>query len=364
METIKNKRFKVIVIALLLLSLIMNGYMFWRVSSINATKINYKNKVENIQHNINSNITEMVKKVTNSVVGVEVYSHNQVSGSGSGVIYEAQGNTAYIITNHHVINGASQLEIVFANKERAEAQLIGSDQFSDIALLKVKTDFEPEPIKIGNSDLLKKGETVLAIGSPLGIQYAGTVTQGIVSATDRTVSVDVNGSGQSNWDVNAIQTDAAINPGNSGGAFVNAVGELVGITSMKFSAPSVEGIGFALPINNVMKDIKEIRETGKVNRPVIGIRGASISGLSRYELRYYGIETTLEDGIYVASVENGGAGAKAGIKQGDIIIKIDNLDVTTYKSFLAELYSKRPGDTVKIVVEREGKKKNIDIKLG
>ena len=364
METIKNKRFKVIVIALLLLSLIMNGYMFWRVSSINATKINYKNKVENIQHNINSNITEMVKKVTNSVVGVEVYSHNQVAGSGSGVIYEAQGNTAYIITNHHVINGASQLEIVFANKERAEAQLIGSDQFSDIALLKVKTDFEPEPIKIGNSDLLKKGETVLAIGSPLGIQYAGTVTQGIVSATDRTVSVDVNGSGQSNWDVNAIQTDAAINPGNSGGAFVNAVGELVGITSMKFSAPSVEGIGFALPINNVMKDIKEIRETGKVNRPVIGIRGASISGLSRYELRYYGIETTLEDGIYVASVENGGAGAKAGIKQGDIIIKIDNLDVTTYKSFLAELYSKRPGDTVKIVVEREGKKKNIDIKLG
>lgn len=367
MEITKKSIFKVVITLLVVLSLSMNGYLFHMISNIDSssnTATNNKPKVETVNYDVKSDITEVIKQVSDSVVGVAVYDHNQLAGSGSGVIYKVDGDTAYIITNHHVIDGAKQIEAVFANQESAEAELVGSDQYSDIAVLKVKVNFDVSPIKIGDSDLLDKGETVLAIGSPLGIQYAGTVTQGIVSANDRTISVDLNNDGQEDWDMNVIQTDAAINPGNSGGAFVNAVGELVGITSMKFTDTSVEGMGFALPINSVMKDVQEIHETGKVSRPVIGIQGMSISGLSKYELRYYDINTDVEDGIYVAKVQNSSAAAKAGIKEGDVIIKFGDVDITTYKSFLRELYSKKPGDVIKLVVNRDGKQEMIEMTLG
>lgn len=368
MEVTKKSIFKVLITFLVVLSLSMNGYLFHKISNIDNSSStvgdNSKAKVEKVNYDVKSDITETVKKVSDSVVGVAVYNNDQAAGSGSGVIYEVSGNTAYIITNHHVINGASRIEVVFANKESAEAELLGSDQYSDIAVLKVKVNFDVSPIKIGDNELLDKGETVLAIGSPLGIDYAGTVTQGIVSATDRTVSVDLNNDGQEDWDMNVIQTDAAINPGNSGGAFVNAVGELVGITSMKFSDTSVEGMGFALPINTVMRDVQEIRETGKVSRPVMGIRGLSISGFSKYELRRNDIDASVEDGIYVYSVENNSAADKAGIKQGDVIVKFGDVDITTYKSFLTELYNKKPGDKVKVVVDRGGKQETFEVTLG
>ncbi len=170
-------------------------------------------------------------------------------------------------------------------------------------------------IKCGDSSKLETGETVLAIGSPLGIEYAGTVTQGIVSGIDRTVSVDLNDDGQEDWDMNVIQTDAAINPGNSGGALVNAAGELVGITSMKLADTSVEGMGFALPINDVITSVEQIISNGKVTRPLIGISGFSLSGYSSYQLRYYRIDTDLTDGIYVSRVTSGGPASKAGSKK-------------------------------------------------
>lgn len=218
-------------------------------------------------------------------------------------------------------------------------------------------------IDCGDSSLLDTGETVLAIGSPLGIEYSGTVTEGIVSGTDRTVSVDLNKDGQDDWDMNVIQTDAAINPGNSGGALINTAGELVGITSMKLSDESVEGMGFALPINDVITSVKQIIENGKVTRPYIGITGFSLSDYSSYQLRYYRIDTDLTDGIYVSNVTSNGPAALAGLKQGDVIVKLDDVKITTYKSFLTELYSKHPGDSVSLVVNRSGSEKTIKVTL-
>lgn len=366
MDIKKKGTFKVLITTFVALSLIMNAYLFLTISNLDtstAAPNNNNPAVQNVRHDVTSDIVDTVKQVSDSVVGIAVYGNNQMSGSGSGVIYKVEGNTVYIITNHHVISDASSIAIVFENEASVEATLVGSDQFNDIAVLKATVDFEASPIKIGDSDLLKKGETVLAIGSPLGIHNAGTVTQGIVSAVDRTVSVNLSDSGQ-DWDMNVIQTDAAINPGNSGGAFVNAVGELVGITSMKISDASVEGMGFALPINSVMKDVEEIEKTGKVNRPVMGIRGMSISGLSSHELRYYNIETNIEDGIYVSSVESNSAAARAGIQDGDIITKFGDVEITTYKSFLAELYSKKAGDVVQLEVNRNGKQISLEITLG
>lgn len=361
-----NGLFKIVITLLVVASLGMNVFLFTKVnkSSSSGSSSNKNATVENVNYDVKSSTTDVIEKVNSSVVGVLVYANGTASGSGSGVVYRVDGKTAYIITNAHVVSGATDVQVVFSNKESVNATIVGSDTYSDIAVLKLTADFDMTAIKCGNSSLLDQGETVLAIGSPLGIEYAGTVTQGIVSGIDRTVSVDLNDDGQEDWDMNVIQTDAAINPGNSGGALVNMAGELVGITSMKLSNTSVEGMGFALPINDVITSVEQIIENGKVTRPQIGISGVSLSGYSSYQLRYYRINTNLTDGIYVSRVTSGGAASKAGIQEGDIIVKFDGKEVTTYKSFLTELYSKEPGDKVSVVVNRNGTEKTIEVTLG
>ena len=360
--------FKIIVVILLIVSLSMNAFLFTKVMNkyTSNTNSNTNAKVETVNYDVKSPLTDVIKKVNDSVVGVVVYSNGVVSGSGSGVVYQVDGKSAYIITNAHVVEGAQTtgaVQVVFANNEAVDAKIIGSDTYSDIAVLQVTADFEMKAIDCGDSSLLDTGETVLAIGSPLGIEYSGTVTEGIVSGTDRTVSVDLNKDGQDDWDMNVIQTDAAINPGNSGGALINTAGELVGITSMKLSDESVEGMGFALPINDVITSVKQIIENGKVTRPYIGITGFSLSDYSSYQLRYYRIDTDLTDGIYVSNVTSNGPAALAGLKQGDVIVKLDDVKITTYKSFLTELYSKHPGDSVSLVVNRSGSEKTIKVTL-
>ena len=358
--------FKIVITLLVVASLGLNVFLFTKVnkSSSSGSSSNKNATVENVNYDVKSSTTDVIEKVNSSVVGVLVYANGTASGSGSGVVYRVDGKTAYIITNAHVVSGATDVQVVFSNKESVNATIVGSDTYSDIAVLKLTADFDMTAIKCGDSSLLDQGETVLAIGSPLGIEYAGTVTQGIVSGIDRTVSVDLNDDGQEDWDMNVIQTDAAINPGNSGGALVNMAGELVGITSMKLSNTSVEGMGFALPINDVITSVEQIIENGKVTRPQIGISGVSLSGYSSYQLRYYRINTDLTDGIYVSRVTSGGAASKAGIQEGDIIVKFDGKEVTTYKSFLTELYSKEPGDKVSVVVNRNGTEKTIEVTLG
>ena len=361
-----NGLFKIVITLLVVASLGMNVFLFTKVnkSSSSGSSSNKNATVENVNYDVKSSTTDVIEKVNSSVVGVLVYANGTASGSGSGVVYRVDGKTAYIITNAHVVSGATDVQVVFSNKESVNATIVGSDTYSDIAVLKLTADFDMTAIKCGDSSLLDQGETVLAIGSPLGIEYAGTVTQGIVSGIARTVSVDLNDDGQEDWDMNVIQTDAAINPGNSGGALVNMAGELVGITSMKLSNTSVEGMGFALPINDVITSVEQIIENGKVTRPQIGISGVSLSGYSSYQLRYYRINTDLTDGIYVSRVTSGGAASKAGIQEGDIIVKFDGKEVTTYKSFLTELYSKEPGDKVSVVVNRNGTEKTIEVTLG
>jgi len=362
-----NKVFKIAVSVLLIMSMACNVFLLYKVLLDDSTStITDSNgaAVQQVKYDVKSDLTEIIKNAKASTVGVAVYQNNQLSGSGSGAIYKKDGKTLYVITNHHVINGAQSIEVIFSNGESANAELIGSDQYGDIAVLKMSVDFDVTPFKVGDSSLLEAGETVVAVGSPLGIEYAGTVTQGIVSAPERIVSVDLNDDGQEDWDMNVIQTDAAINPGNSGGALVNAAGELVGITSMKFSSEEVEGMGFALPINEALKLVEEIIETGKVSRPVLGISGLSLDGYSSYELYLYRIQTNLNQGIYVANVQRGSAAGKAGIQPGDVITKFDGEDIVTYKDFLTKLYAKKPGDSVKLTINRNGSTSNVNVVLG
>jgi len=359
------KLFQIVLVILVVVSLGVNVFMFTQLNNGSSNVLSGSGaKVEQVNYDVKSSTSDVIDKVSDSVVGVLVYSNGTASGSGSGVVYRVNGKEAYIITNAHVVDGSSEVQVVFSNQESVSATVLGSDSYSDIAVLKLTADFELKAIDTGDSSLLDKGETVLAIGSPLGIEYAGTVTQGIVSGTDRTVSVDLNDDGQDDWDMNVIQTDAAINPGNSGGALVNMAGELVGITSMKLSDTSVEGMGFALPINDVIKSVEQIIENGKVTRPQFGISGVSLSGYSSYQLRYYRINTDLTDGIYVVKVSSGGAASQAGIQEGDIIVEFDGEKITTYKSFLTALYAKEPGDKVSVVINRNGSEKTVQVTLG
>lgn len=351
----------IVVAVLLVISLVTNTYLYNRVNDLSEKITSGDSEVVKVDYDVKSDASEIVKSVSHSVVTIEVFNSGLSSSSGSGVVYEKDGNKVYIVTNHHVVNGGETINVLFNTGESVNATLLGSDQYTDLAVLEIEPDFEVEPISVGDSNLLEVGEPVLAIGSPLGSNYNGSTTQGIISGTNRIVSVDLNEDGMDDWDMNVLQTDAAINPGNSGGALINMAGELVGITSMKIS--STDGMGFAIPISDAMKSIEQLKTNGKIERPVIGVQVIAMSNISLRQRYYNNITSQSLEGVYVYSVQDGSAADEAGIEKGDIIIGMDDMKITTYKSFLSALYAKEVGDTVSITVERDGKEISIDVVL-
>lgn len=267
-------------------------------------------------------------------------------GTGSGVIITEDG---YIVTNNHVVENASELEVTLNNNKTYTAKLVGTDSKMDIALLKVDTKDKLPYATFGNSDDIKVGEWVLAVGNPYNL--TSTVTAGIVSAKARNLSKD----GLQSF----IQTDAAVNPGNSGGALVNTRGQLIGINTMISSTTgSYVGYSFAVPSNITRKIIEDLMEFGNVQRGTLGVKGGELNSVASREL---GVPET--QGFYVNSViENSGA-KKAGIKKGDVIVKIDDKAINNFADFNASILTKRPNDVVKVVVHRDGKAITMPVRL-
>jgi len=352
-----------IIVVLLILSLVTNTYLYTRINELSKQTVvgDQHQVVSQLNYDVTDDTVNVVSAASHSVVTIEVFSGGLNSSSGSGVVFEKDGNKAYVVTNHHVVDGGDTINVLFISGESVNAKLLGSDQYTDLAVLEIEPEFEVTPIKIGDSNLLDVGETVLAIGSPLGSNYNGSTTKGIISGTNRVVSVDLNNDGADDWDMNVLQTDAAINPGNSGGALINMAGELVGITSMKIS--STDGMGFAIPITDALKSIEQLKTTGKIERPVIGVQVIAMSNISLRQRYYNNISSQSLEGVYVYSVQRGSAADKAGIEQGDIIIALDDTKITTYKSFLSALYAKEVGDTIAVTVERDGKEITYDVTL-
>ncbi len=267
-------------------------------------------------------------------------------GSGSGVIIDSRG---YIVTNFHVIDGASEIIVTLADGEKVEAKLVGADQQTDLAVLKIEADNLPVAV-LGDSTKLRTGELVVAIGNPLGIEFARSVTMGVVSATERKLTIG-------DQQFNLIQTDAAINPGNSGGALVNSRGEVIGINSAKLVIEGVEGMGFAIPISEARPIIEELIEKGYVSRPFLGITGSVID---EYSARRWQIP----QGILVRSIVPRGPAHKAGIQEMDIIVAVDGEEVKDFAELTAILNKHKPGDKVTVTVDREGKKLDLPLVLG
>ena len=228
------------------------------------------------------------------------------SGSGSGVIYKIDGDKAYIVTNNHVIEGAEKLEVSLESGETTTAELVGKDALSDLAVLTIDAKYADTSLEFGDSDKFRAGDEVIAIGNPLGLDFSGTVTQGIVSAVNRSINVKTSAG---EWEINVIQTDAAINPGNSGGALLNAAGQVIGINSLKISESGVEGLGFAIPSNEVIPLIEEMTANGQVERPYIGI---GLADLNQVPPVFARSSNEVKGGVIVTNVDPVSAAGKAG----------------------------------------------------
>ncbi|EMB62681.1 S1C family serine protease [Streptococcus mutans] len=349
---------------------------------------NGKTTVSNVIYDTKSNTTKAVKNVKNTVVSVINYQktdnsyYNYDSGSqeknksedglgvygeGSGVIYKKDGDSAYLVTNNHVVKDAEKLEIMMANGKKVVGKLVGSDTYSDLAVIKISSKYVTTVAEFANSDKIKVGEPAIAIGSPLGSDYANSVTEGIVSSLSRTVtSQNENGETIS---TNAIQTDAAINPGNSGGALINIKGQVIGINSSKIassnnsnSGVAVEGMGFAIPSNDVVSIINQLEENGEVIRPALGISMANLSEASTSGRDTLKIPSDVTSGIVVLSTQSG-MPADGKLKKYDVITEIDGKKVASISDLQSILYKHKKGDKIKLTFYREKDKQTVEIQL-
>lgn len=291
-------------------------------------------------------IADAVGKVYDSVVTVKNYSRGQLYSTGSGFVFKTDDKLGYILTNYHVISGGSEVSVVFTNNKEEKVTVVGYDEYSDIAVLSIDKSNVLATAQIGSSENLRIGDTTFAVGTPVDSSvYSWSVTRGILSGKNRMVQVD-------NYVMSVLQTDTAINSGNSGGPLCNANGEVIGITNMKLASSQIEGMGFAIPIEDAVKNAESLISGKKISRPYLGV--------SIYDSNNY---FSNESGVYVESVEQGGAADKAGIKKGDKIIKIEDTEITNTSYFRYQLYKYNIGDKIKITVERDGKEKTFTVTL-
>lgn len=334
--------------------------------------------INQVATEVTTDVTGAVEKVSGAVVGItniqEVTSGdfwNQPTttekeiGSGSGVIYKVSGDKAFIVTNNHVIEGAKQLEVTMQDGSKEVAQLVGSDVWTDLAVISISAKDVKTVATFGNSDVLKQGETVIAIGNPLGLDFYGSVTTGVVSGKDRSVPVDLNGDKVADWQQEVLQTDAAINRGNSGGALVNLAGELVGINSMKIAESSVEGLGFSIPINSAIPIIQELEKNGEMKRPTMGITLVDLTEVpAYYQQQTLNLPKDVTTGVVITDVVANSPASKAGVKQYDVIVEMDGKKIETSIDLRKHLYNdKKIGDTLTMKVYREGKLVELTLTL-
>ena len=346
-------------------------------SSVQSTSLDVTTDVSETVANVQDSVVSVVN-MTESVSTYDLFgftsptqgetttesSELETSSEGSGVVYKVDGDTAYVVTNNHVIDGADAINIIMADGTQVEAEVVGSDPWTDLAVLEISSDVVTTVAEFGDSDSLKVGEPAIAIGSPLGSEYATTVTQGIISGLDRSVPVDIDGDGTSDWVANVIQTDAAINPGNSGGALLNAAGQVIGINSMKVSSDQVEGMGFAIPAGEVQTIIGELEANGEIVRPELGV---SMVDLNRVSLDYQSQNLQLPDdvdgGVYVAEVSAGSAAEAAGLQADDVVVEFAGEAVTDSASLRQILYQQESDASVEVSFYRNGELQTTTVQL-
>ncbi len=305
-------------------------------------------------------IKSAIDKIYNAVLAVETYKGTRVVSTGTGFIYKQDDKYGYIITNHHVIAGATKVNVITANGEEVNAKILGSDQYADIAVLSIEKAAVLQVATIGKSDTLKLGDTLFTVGSPLGNQYRGTVTKGILSGKDRTVSLDVNNGA---FIMQVLQTDAAINPGNSGGPLLNINGEVVGVNSLKLVQDTIEGMGFAIPIEIVMGSVDRLEKGEVIKRPLIGAELVDVTDVYGLLIKGITVDKSIASGVVIADVTANMPASIAGLKKGDIISEINGVKIEDIAHFRFNLYKFSIGETITVKYYRDIKLETLKILL-
>lgn len=339
-------------------------FVMYLITLTNGSTLVQKVTSENIKTTTveeESDLKKAINSVYESTIYIEVSGNRGTISSGSGFVYKEDDKYGYILTNYHVIDGGSKFEIIFTDGSDTDAELISGDEYYDIAVLRVNKDKIKSVSSIGNSSNLELGDTVFTVGAPIGKEYMGTITKGIVSGINRMVSVEL---GSGSYLMEVIQTDASINSGNSGGPICNIKGEVVGITSSKLTGNGIEGMGFAIPINSVMDVIESIESGDEIVRPYLGVQLVDLTNTFALQY-YYGITigSDVEFGAVLSYVEEKKPADKANLKVGDVIIEIDGEKVNDVSHFKYILYKHKVGDTIKVKYYRENKLKETTVVL-
>lgn len=357
------------VIALLLQPLLVQAGILYPQSEELNLKENSGPR-QTVSVNVNTDITKAVEKVQPAVVGVvnfqrieNPFSRETVQqGTGSGIIFEKSGDRARVVTNYHVIKGAERISVVIPgeNRKAVEAKVLGADQATDLAVLEIPARYVKAVAEFGDSNRIRAGEPAIAIGNPLGLEFSQSVTAGVISSPRRTMKL----SEAITMDV--IQTDAAINPGNSGGALINVAGQVIGINSLKIAEQGVEGLGFAIPVNDAKPIINDLILYGKVRRPFLGIE---LRDMETIPQQVWKTELKLPDnvrhGIVVVNVIPGTGASKAGLKQGDVIVALDGKMMNNSSELRSYLWKeKEVGEELKVTFYRGGNRQTKTMTLG
>ncbi|MFC4077260.1 S1C family serine protease [Salinithrix halophila] len=327
---------------------------------------------ESVSVNVDSNITKAVQKARPAVVGVvnlkesgDPFNQQTVEqGTGSGVIFEKRNGKALVVTNNHVVAGADEVSVVIPGQDnegkQVKAKVLGKDSPTDLAVLEMSDKYVKAVAEFGNSDNIKAGEPAIAIGNPLGLEFSQSVTSGVISSPHRQIAVSET------MAMDVIQTDAAINPGNSGGALVNAAGQVIGINSLKIAEQGVEGLGFAIPVNDAKPIINDLIRYGEVKRPFLGIQLRDLDTVSESaRSSQLNLPDSVNRGVVVLDVTPGSGAAKSDLDRLDVITQLDGKDIKNGSELRSYLWKKKKiGDTMKVTYYRDGKKRTTTIKLG
>lgn len=308
-------------------------------------------------------IEEGITKVYDAVVYIENYKEEKLNASGTGFIYKKKSGKAYILTNYHVIEENTSLKVTLSDDTKIDAKYVGGDEYLDIAIISIKEKYAKQVAKLGSSTNLVLGETVFTVGSPVGDEYRGTVTRGIISGKDRLVAVSVSG-GTEDYVMKLLQTDAAMNPGNSGGPLCNTKGEVIGMNSLKLVKNEVEGMAFSIPTEDILAHIDTFEKGKTIKRPYLGISMINLS--NKEAMSYYKLDkkvnTNLEKGVVVESIQDTSS-VKGILEVGDIVIKVEKKEVDNMAYFRYELFKHEVGDKITLTIERDGKLKDVTITL-
>ena len=358
----KNASVIAVVIALLIGAGGMYAALYFGLPITTSTIINKSEKEVTIT---DTGIADAVEKLYDSVVVVMVYRDGKAVASGTGFVYKKTDTKAYILTNNHVVNitGNITVKVKFTDDSEEEVKIEGKDTYTDLAVLSLSADKVESVAPIGSSEKMRLGDTVFTIGAPIDTEYSWSITRGVLSGKDRMVEVSLSSISSSDYVMKVLQTDASINSGNSGGPLANANGEVIGITNMKLVSSGIEGIGFAIPIDDAIEYAEKIINGETIKRPKLGVNMINLNDTWALYQNRISIDTELTNGVVVAKVENNSPAAVAGLQKGDIITAIGDTKIQNFAQLRYNLFKHKVGDTVTITYERDGKTEKAKVVL-